>query len=111
MIAALAEPAMLLMVFCVALVTGSTQLSTVANFLASSYVGLRVSLGMALVATEPLTRNEIWVPFARGELRVFVAGEPVWSRTRPASQAAPAPLSGSRATPPGVWARAGLPAN
>jgi glutamine amidotransferase len=66
---------------------------------------------MALIATEPLTRNEIWVPFARGELRVFVAGEPVWSRTRPASQAAPAPLSGSRATPPGVWARAGLPAN
>src|SRR4029077_15099221 len=26
------------------------QLSTVANFLASSYVGLRVSLGMALIA-------------------------------------------------------------
>ena len=50
MIAALAEPAMLLMVFCLALVAGSTQLSTVANFLASSYVGLRVSLGMALIA-------------------------------------------------------------
>src|ERR1019366_8805510 len=50
MIAALAEPAMLLIVFCMALVAGSTQLSTVANFLASSYVGLRVSLGMALVA-------------------------------------------------------------
>jgi len=41
---------MLLIVFCMALVAGSTQLSTVANFLASSYVGLRVSLGMALVA-------------------------------------------------------------
>src|SRR5580765_5079272 len=50
MIAALAEPAMLLIFFCMALVAGSTQLSTVANFLASSYVGLRVSLGMALIA-------------------------------------------------------------
>jgi len=50
MIAALAEPAMLLVVFCVALVAGSTQLSTVANFMASSYVGLRVSLGMAVIA-------------------------------------------------------------
>ena len=50
MIAALAEPAMLLIVFCLALVAGSTQLSTVSHFLASSYVGLRVSLGMALVA-------------------------------------------------------------
>jgi formate hydrogenlyase subunit 4 len=50
MIAALAEPAMLLIVFCMALVAGSTQLSTVAHFMASSNVGLRVSLGMALVA-------------------------------------------------------------
>jgi formate hydrogenlyase subunit 4 len=50
MIAALAEPAMLLIVFCLALVAGSTQLSTVSHILASSYVGLRVSLGMALVA-------------------------------------------------------------
>ena len=50
MIAALAEPAMLLFVFCIALVAGSTQLSTVANFMASSYVGLRVSLGMAMIA-------------------------------------------------------------
>ncbi len=50
MIAALAEPAMLLIVFCMALVAGSTQLSTVANFMASSYVGLRVSLGMAMIA-------------------------------------------------------------
>jgi formate hydrogenlyase subunit 4 len=50
MIAALAEPAMLLIVFCMALVAGSTQLSTIAEFLASSYVGLRVSLGMALIA-------------------------------------------------------------
>src|SRR5712672_2680758 len=50
MIAALAEPAMLLFVFCMALVAGSTQLSTVANFMASSHVGLRVSLGMAMIA-------------------------------------------------------------
>jgi formate hydrogenlyase subunit 4 len=50
MIAALAEPAMLLFVFCMALVAGSTQLSTVANFMASSDVGLRVSLGMAMIA-------------------------------------------------------------
>lgn len=50
MIAALAEPAMLLMVFCVALVAGSSQLSTVATFMASSEVGLRVSLGMAMIA-------------------------------------------------------------
>jgi len=50
MIAALAEPAMLLFVFCIALVAGSTQLSTVANFMASSNVGLRVSLGMAMIA-------------------------------------------------------------
>ena len=41
---------MLLIVFCMALVAGSTQLSTVANFMASSYVGLRVSLGMAVIA-------------------------------------------------------------
>ncbi len=50
MIAALAEPAMLLMVFCVALIAGSTQLSTVATYMASSEVGLRVSLGMAMIA-------------------------------------------------------------
>ncbi len=43
---------------------------------------------MVLLATEPLTRNETWVPFAAGELRVFVAGEPVWQR--PARGASPA---------------------
>ncbi|KIZ42854.1 NADH-quinone oxidoreductase subunit H, partial [Rhodopseudomonas palustris] len=41
---------MLLIVFCVALVAGSTELSTVANFIASSQTGLRVSLGMAMIA-------------------------------------------------------------
>src|SRR4029079_8452327 len=50
MILALVEPAMLLIFFCMALVAGSTQLSTVANFMGSSYVGLRVSLGMAVIA-------------------------------------------------------------
>jgi formate hydrogenlyase subunit 4 len=50
MIASLAEPAMLLIVFTLALVAGSTQLSTVASLMASSGVGLRVSLGLALVA-------------------------------------------------------------
>ena len=49
MIASLAEPAMLLIVFSLALVAGSTQLSTVASELAGG-VGLRVSLGLALVA-------------------------------------------------------------
>jgi formate hydrogenlyase subunit 4 len=37
-------------VFTLALVAGSTQLSTMAGFLVSSEVGLRVSLGMALIA-------------------------------------------------------------
>lgn len=50
MIASLAEPAMLLVVFTLALVAGSTQLSTVAAFMASPQVGLRVSLGLALIA-------------------------------------------------------------
>jgi formate hydrogenlyase subunit 4 len=49
MIASLAEPAMLLIVFTVALVAGSTQLSAVSAFMTSSEVGLRVSLGLALV--------------------------------------------------------------
>jgi formate hydrogenlyase subunit 4 len=50
MIASLAEPAMLLIVFTLALAAGSTQLSTVAAFTASPEVGLRVSFGLALVA-------------------------------------------------------------
>lgn len=50
LIGAFAEPAMLLMVFTVALVAGSTQLSNVAAYLQSDAVGIRVSLGMALVA-------------------------------------------------------------
>jgi len=50
MIASMAEPAMLLAAFSVALVAGSTQLSTVAEHMATEAVGLRVSLGLALVA-------------------------------------------------------------
>ncbi|WP_413867579.1 respiratory chain complex I subunit 1 family protein [Albidovulum sp.] len=50
MIGALAEPAMLLTVFTVALIAGSTQLSNVVDYMASPAVGIRVSLGMALVA-------------------------------------------------------------
>jgi formate hydrogenlyase subunit 4 len=50
MISSLAEPAMLLTVFTLALVAGSTQLSTVAALMSSPDVGLRVSLGMALFA-------------------------------------------------------------
>jgi len=49
MIASLAEPAMLLIVFSLALIAGSTQLSVMAAFMASPEVGLRVSLGLALV--------------------------------------------------------------
>ncbi len=50
MIATLAEPAILMTVFAVAMIAGSTQLSNVAAFMGSDAVGLRVSLGMALVA-------------------------------------------------------------
>jgi formate hydrogenlyase subunit 4 len=50
MIASLAEPAMLMIVFAVALIAGSTQLSTMAAFMNSPEVGLRVSLGLALIA-------------------------------------------------------------
>jgi formate hydrogenlyase subunit 4 len=50
MFATLAEPAMIVIVFSLALIAGSTQLSTVAAFMASSAVGLRVTLGLALIA-------------------------------------------------------------
>jgi formate hydrogenlyase subunit 4 len=50
MIASLAEPATIMIVFTVALIAGSTQLSSMAAFLVSSEVGLRVSLGLALLA-------------------------------------------------------------
>jgi len=50
MIASLAEPAMLMTVFAVAMIAGSTQLSTIAEFMSSPAVGLRVSLGLGLFA-------------------------------------------------------------
>ena len=52
MIASLAEPAMILIVFTLALVAGATQLSTVAGVLAApGIIGLRVSLGLALLGS------------------------------------------------------------
>jgi formate hydrogenlyase subunit 4 len=50
MIASLAEPAMILIVFTVALVAGTTQLSAVATLFATGSVGLRVSLGLGMFA-------------------------------------------------------------
>jgi len=50
MISSMAEPAMLMIVFSVALIAGSTQLSTIAEFMLNGQVGLRVSLALALVA-------------------------------------------------------------
>jgi formate hydrogenlyase subunit 4 len=50
MIATLAEPAMIMIVFTLALLAGSTQLSVLAGFMLSPAAGLRVSLGLALIA-------------------------------------------------------------
>jgi len=50
MIATLAEPAMIMIVFTLALLAGSTQLSALAGFMLSPAVGLRVSLALALIA-------------------------------------------------------------
>jgi formate hydrogenlyase subunit 4 len=50
LIASLAEPAMLLIVFTIALVAGTTQLSTIAELFTHAPVGLRVSLGLGLLA-------------------------------------------------------------
>jgi len=50
MIATLAEPAMIMIVFTLALLAGSTQLSVIASFMLSPEMGLRVSLGLALIA-------------------------------------------------------------
>ena len=48
--AALAEPAMIMITFTVALVAGSTQLSAIAATMLTYTVGLRVSLALALIA-------------------------------------------------------------
>jgi formate hydrogenlyase subunit 4 len=58
LIASLAEPAMLLAVFTVALVAGTTDLSAVAATFISKDVGLRVSLGLAVVAFVALALAE-----------------------------------------------------
>jgi len=50
MIASLAEPAMIMIVFTLALVVGSTQLATMAAYMNSPEVGLRMSLALGLVA-------------------------------------------------------------
>ncbi|NLH79801.1 MAG: formate hydrogenlyase [Phyllobacteriaceae bacterium] len=50
MFATLAEPALIMIVFSLALIAGSTQLSTVAAFMLSPEVGLRVSLALSLIA-------------------------------------------------------------
>jgi formate hydrogenlyase subunit 4 len=50
MIASLAEPAMIMITFTLALLAGTTQLSSIAGFMLETNVGLRVSLGLALVA-------------------------------------------------------------
>jgi len=49
MFASIAEPAMLLIVFTLAVVAGSTQLSAIADFMVD-HASLRVSLGLALAA-------------------------------------------------------------
>ncbi len=49
MIASLAEPALLMIVFTLSLLAGSTQLSSVATYMEGPAAGLRVSLAMALV--------------------------------------------------------------
>lgn len=50
MFASLAEPATMMMVFTVALIAGSTDLSYIAALMASAEVGLRVSLAFGLIA-------------------------------------------------------------
>jgi formate hydrogenlyase subunit 4 len=50
MIASLAEPAMLLVIFTVSLLIGSTSLSVIAGYLLAHPVGLRVSLALGLIA-------------------------------------------------------------
>ncbi len=50
MIASLAEPALVVVAFTLALIAGSTQLSVIAAYMTSGDAGLRVSLGLAFVA-------------------------------------------------------------
>ncbi|MBK8176223.1 MAG: NADH-quinone oxidoreductase subunit H [Rhodospirillales bacterium] len=50
MIASVAEPAMIMVVFTVSLLAQTTQLSSIAAFMAGANVGVRVSLALVLVA-------------------------------------------------------------
>jgi formate hydrogenlyase subunit 4 len=50
MVSAFAEPAMLMVVFTVAMLAHTTQLSSIATYLIEQPVGLRISLALALVA-------------------------------------------------------------
>src|SRR4029077_13248478 len=50
MIASLAEPAMIMIVFTLALTAGATPLTAIAAYMNSSEVGLRISLGLVLIA-------------------------------------------------------------
>jgi formate hydrogenlyase subunit 4 len=50
MIASVAEPALLMAAFTLSLLAGTTQLSSIANFMLGQYVGLRISLGLVFVA-------------------------------------------------------------
>ncbi len=50
MIAALAEPAMLMVVFSVSILVRTTSLAEIADFMMSGAVGLRISLALALIA-------------------------------------------------------------
>jgi formate hydrogenlyase subunit 4 len=50
MIASLAEPALIIVAFALALIAGSTQLSVIAAYMTSGNAGLRVTLGLALAA-------------------------------------------------------------
>lgn len=50
MFATLAEPALIMIVFTLALIAGSTQLSTIAEIMLTPGIGLRISLGLALIA-------------------------------------------------------------
>jgi len=59
---------------------------------------------MVLVATEPVTRNEPWEPFAPGELRVFVEGEEVWRRAPARQPASAVAMRGGLSVGPAVAA-------
>jgi formate hydrogenlyase subunit 4 len=50
MFASLAEPAMLMVVFTLSLFAGSTQLSSISDYMAGPHAGLSISLALALVA-------------------------------------------------------------